>query len=96
MPSVVVGSMLARWLDSSGSAGGQRTFEVAGNTLREALEAVFTREPQLRGYVLDELGVIRHHVVLFVDGAAVSDREQLHVPLAPDSEIHILQALSGG
>jgi hypothetical protein len=30
--------------------------------LREVLDALFTQEPQLPGYVLDELGVVRHHV----------------------------------
>jgi len=96
MPRVVVGSALTRWLDSSGKARGERSFEVEGSSLREALEAVFAREPQLRGYVVDEHGTIRHHVVVFLDGVAVDDRQHLLTPVTSTSEIYILQALSGG
>lgn len=96
MPRVVVGSALTRWLDSSQTASGERAFEVSGVTLRETLEAVFDQEPQLRSYVLDELGAVRHHVALFLDGAPIYDRRELQSAVAPRSELYILQALSGG
>jgi sulfur carrier protein ThiS len=96
MPRVVVGSALTRWLDSGQATRGERAFDVPGQTLREALESLFAREPQLRGYVLDELGAVRHHVALFLDGAPVYDRKELQSPLTPQSELYILQALSGG
>jgi sulfur-carrier protein len=96
MPRVVVGSALTRWLDSSQATRGERAFEVSGETLREALESLFAREPQLRGYVLDELGAVRNHVALFLDGSPVYDRKELQSPLAAHSELYILQALSGG
>jgi molybdopterin synthase sulfur carrier subunit len=96
MPRVVVGSALTRWLDSSKNASGERAFDVDGSTLREVLEDIFLREPQLRGYVMDERGAIRHHVALFLDGAPVYDRQQLQSAVPPGSELYILQALSGG
>jgi sulfur-carrier protein len=96
MPRVVVGSALTRWLDSSQTARGERMFEVPSGTLREALDALFAREPQLRGYVLDERGAVRHHVSLFLDGAPVYDRIELQIPMTAQSELYIMQALSGG
>ena len=94
MPRVVVGSALTRWLDQQRL--GERSYTVTGQTLRESLEALFAQEPQLRGYVLDELGAVRHHVALFLDGSPVYDRQELQTPIAADSELYILQALSGG
>lgn len=64
--------------------------------LCDALAEVFARYPNLRGYVLDEHGVVRHHVALFVDGAAIASKNDLGQSLDPGSEIHVLQALSGG
>ena len=52
--------------------------------------------PTARGYVLDDVGAVRKHVAVFVDGARVRDRERLTDPVGPESEIHVLQALTGG
>ena len=65
-------------------------------TLREALEAAFTINPQLRGYVLDDQGHMRANVVAFIDGRRCHDRVSLADALRADSRVHVLQALSGG
>jgi molybdopterin synthase sulfur carrier subunit len=65
-------------------------------TLRAALDAAFELNPRLRGYVLDEQGHMRGNVVAFVDGRRCTDRVRLADALAPDSEVYVLQALSGG
>jgi hypothetical protein len=46
--------------------------------------------------VLDEQGRVRKHVNIFADGVMVADRVALSDPVAPTSEIYVLQALSGG
>lgn len=70
--------------------------EVAGATVREALDALFADNPRLRGYLLDDRGAVRKHVVVFLNGESVKDRSKLSDPLPPDGEIFIMQALSGG
>lgn len=65
-------------------------------TLRAALEAAFALNPTLRGYVLDEQGHMRGNVVAFIDGRRCTDRVRLDDALAPASQVHVLQALSGG
>lgn len=70
--------------------------EVDGATVRTALDAVFALEPRLRGYVVDEQGVLRKHVNVFVNGQPVVDRAHLSDAVAARDEIYILQALSGG
>lgn len=46
--------------------------------------------------MLDEHGRLRKHVVVFVDGTMVADRVALTDAVGPDSEVFVMQALSGG
>ena len=64
--------------------------------MREVLDDVFRQNPQLRGYVLDDLGHLRKHVVVFIDGEMIEDRTALSDTVAPTSELFVMQALSGG
>jgi hypothetical protein len=70
--------------------------EAAGGTVREVLDAVFERNARARGYVLDEQGALRKHMIVFVNGRQVEDRERLTDPVPPDGEVYVMQALSGG
>lgn len=65
-------------------------------TLREALQDAFGLNPRLRGYVLDDQGHLRKHVVVFIDGQRCAEHERLDAALRPDSQVHVLQALTGG
>jgi molybdopterin synthase sulfur carrier subunit len=67
-----------------------------GRTVREVLEDVFADNPRLRGYIVDERGVLRKHMMVFIDGRQIRDREQLSDPVEPRSELYVMQALSGG
>jgi molybdopterin synthase sulfur carrier subunit len=57
---------------------------------------VFMDNPRLRGYVLDDQSSLRKHIVAFIDGKLITDRERLSDQISPSSEIYVLQALSGG
>jgi hypothetical protein len=70
--------------------------EAPGRTVREVLDVVFRTNERARGYVLDECGEVRKHMIVFVNGKAASDRKGLTDPVAEDGEICIMQALSGG
>ncbi len=68
----------------------------AGRTVREVLDAVFAGNPRARGYVLDEHGALRRHMVVFVNGEPVRDRTALSDAVAENAELYVMQALSGG
>ena len=70
--------------------------EVPGHSVRDALDHVFSENPTLRGYVLDDQGRLRQHVVVFIDGRMIEDRAALSDPLEPGAEVYVMQALSGG
>ena len=85
MPRVVFTSNLQRHVSCPAR-------DAAGETVSAVLEEVFDQEPQIRGYVLDEQGELRKHVFIFVDG----QRARLSNPVGEESEIYVLQALTGG
>ena len=73
-------------------AGGVERVPVEGATAGEALRALESRHPELRGWILDERGQVRQHVSLFVgDSRAATDRA-----IAGDEELWVVQAISGG
>jgi sulfur-carrier protein len=89
MPRVVFTSNLQRYIDCP-----ERT--VAGRSVGAALQEIFEIQPQIRDYVLDEQGHLRKHVHIFVDGKRVRDGARLDEPVGENSEIYVMQALSGG
>jgi len=72
------------------------TREAPGSTLREVLDEYFRDSESARGYVLDEQGRIRQHMVVFIDGEMVRDRDHLSDAVKPDSVVDVIQSLSGG
>ena len=97
MAKVVLASALSRWLpESSGKPTGEVALEVAGASVGAVLDGVFALYPNLRGFVVDEHGVVRHHVAVFVDGDAIRDKRTLTQPLGERAEFYVMQALSGG
>jgi sulfur-carrier protein len=64
--------------------------------VRELLFEAFLHYPKMQSYVLDDQGRVRRHVVIFLDGMAIEDRQSQSDPVSPHSEIYVMQALSGG
>lgn len=70
--------------------------QVEGASVREALERYFRDHPRVRGYVLDDQGMLRKHVAIFVNTELIRDRVGLSDPLRTGDDIYVVQALSGG
>jgi sulfur-carrier protein len=73
-------------------AGGDSEHPVDGDTVRALLRALERKHPALAGWVLDERGVIRRHINVYVNGelggedTAVQERDR----------VEVLPAISGG
>ena len=67
-----------------------------GDSVGAVLETAFADCPAPRGYVLDDQGRVRQHIMLFVDGELISDRNRLTDRVEPGQEVFVMQALSGG
>lgn len=65
-------------------------------TLAEAITELDRKAPGVAFYICDELGRLRRHVNIFVDGEMIVDRQRLSDRLSDDTRVFIAQALSGG
>lgn len=65
-------------------------------SVAEVLREMEKYYPALRSYLLDEQGRLRRHVNIFIDGNMINDRDTLSDTFSQNSEIYIIQALSGG
>jgi molybdopterin converting factor small subunit len=72
-------------------AGGAE-LTVEGATVGELLVALERDRPELRGWILDERGVLRRHINVFVNGEPGAQ----DTAVAPDDRVDVLPALSGG
>ena len=70
--------------------------DARGDTLRAVMETYFAANPSARGYVLDDQGALRKHMVIFVDGRQITDRIGLTDSVPHDGLVEVIQALSGG
>ena len=66
--------------------------QVASGTLSVSLSSLFQTVPGLRNHILDDRGQIRPHVSLFVDG----EKADLQTVVGSDSEVRVINAVSGG
>jgi len=89
MVRVVFAPVLQRHVESP-------PLDVPGSTVRGVLDAAFAINPRARGYVLDDQGALRKHMLIFIDGVRISDRVKLTDAVKPDSQIYVMQSLSGG
>jgi molybdopterin synthase sulfur carrier subunit len=72
-------------------AGGPE-HELDGATVSEVLQALEREHSALEGWVLDERGVIRRHINVFVNAEPAT----AETPVGGDDRIEILPAISGG
>jgi len=73
-----------------------QTLRVEAATAGEVVQALEKLAPGIGFYICDERGRLRTHVNMFVGKQMIRDRKGLTDAVAPDDEVHILQALSGG
>lgn len=73
-------------------AGDRSDHALDGATIRELLVALERDQPAVSGWILDERGLIRRHIAVFVNGEHGSEE----TPVAPDDRVEVLQAISGG
>ena len=73
-------------------AGGGSEHPIAGGTVGELLHELERAHPQVSGWILDERGLVRRHINVFVNGEYGS----ADTPVDADDRIDVLPAISGG
>jgi len=70
--------------------------DVDSNNLLELILKLDEIRPRFSTYLLMDNHQLREHVNIFIDGVLHTERENLDMEIAHNSEIYIMQALSGG
>ena len=73
-------------------AGGNRELELEGATVAEVLRALEREHPGTCGWILDERGLIREHINVFVN----RDYGRVDTAVGEGDRLHVLPAISGG
>jgi molybdopterin synthase sulfur carrier subunit len=73
-------------------AGGRGEHALEGATVAELLRGLEDGHPALSGWILDERGLVRRHINVFVNG----ERGQEETAVAPDDRVEIVPAITGG
>lgn len=73
-------------------AGDRAEHTVEGGTIGELLVALEREHPSASGWILDERGVLRRHVNVYLNG----EPGRQDTPVCADDRIDVLPAISGG
>ncbi len=76
--------------------GGERRFEVRGETIGEVLHDLVRQRPGLAAHFFDDAGSVRRHILCFHNREYVRGSEGLELPVVPGDEITILNSVAGG
>ena len=71
---------------------GAREHDLEGKTVRDVLVALEERRPAISGWVLDERGVIRQHINVYVNGQLAQDE----TTVGATDRVQVLPAITGG
>jgi len=73
-----------------------KEMDLSATTVNELLDLIEVKHPGIKNYLVEDQGMLRQHVNVFVNGKMVTDRAKLSDELQSNSEVYIMQALSGG
>lgn len=73
-----------------------QTMTFDASKVSEVLEVIEKRHPGICSYLVDDQGALRQHVNIFINGKLIDDKIHLSDEVNPNSEVYIMQALSGG
>ncbi len=76
--------------------GGERCFEVRGETIGEALHDLVRQRPAFALHFFDDAGSVRRHILCFHNEEYVRGREGLALSVLPGDVITILNSVAGG
>ena len=76
--------------------GGVRELEAEGDTVREVIENLAERYPQLGTQLVDAGGELVSHVNVYVEGEDVRTRDGLETPVGDGASLILLPAMAGG
>jgi MoaD family protein len=78
------------------AAGNATEAQVAGGTVGEALESLYSQHGELRERIADDGGGLRRFVNVYIGGEDIRFLDGLDTPVKDGDELTILPAVAGG
>ena len=76
--------------------GGQDVVKTEGKTVGEAVQRLVRTYPDLKERLMDEQGMIRRFINIYVNGEDVRFIQGLEMPLKEGDQLSIIPAIAGG
>ena len=73
-------------------AGGSSQLELEGVTVIELLRRLEARHPEITGWILDERGLVRRHINVYINGEQGAEE----TPVNDGDRVEVLPAITGG
>ena len=77
-------------------ANGEKSIEVEGSTIGDAVQSLVGRHPALAGQLLTPEGELHRFVNVYLNGQDVRYLSGLQTPVGDRDEIRLLPAIAGG
>ncbi len=77
-------------------AGGQDVIKAEGNTVGEVVQKLVETYPDLKQRLLDEQGMIRRFINIYVNDQDIRFIRGLEMPLEEGDQLSIIPAIAGG
>ncbi len=79
-----------------GYAGGQKTINVEGQTVGEALQVLTTKYPNLRQHLFSEDGQLRSFVNIYLNEEDVRYLQNVNTAIKDSDKLSIVPSIAGG
>ncbi len=79
-----------------GGGAAPRTLKVGARTMGRVVEEIEERHPGFRDAVTNELGALRPHIGLYINGERVNAPKLGELKLRDGDRVHVLPSVSGG
>ena len=78
------------------NAGGAKTLDLGGETIRGVVDELVTRHPALRQQLLTDEGDLNRFVNVYINGQDVRYLQGREPPVGERDEVRLLPAMAGG
>jgi hypothetical protein len=82
MPEIIFTSHL-------GNVAPEEPIAVEADSIISGLNEVFAHYPKLRRYILDDQGLLRRAIRIYVDGRQLVSGKDLHLQIGPTTRVHV-------
>ena len=75
---------------------GQASLDVNGKSVKEVLDELFSKYPDIKNHLMEDDGNLRNFVNIFINGENIRQKEGLSTQVDDGSDVRIIPSIAGG